>query len=113
MLAFFIVYSQLYIVNFLLAGLVAVLVAVGVWEYLQLAKATGLKPAFALPIGVSVAFVITFYLSTLWPFLSAVPIIVLIFGTVLFFLFHFQKYQSRYQPHRCRSFSGSAMWPSQ
>jgi phosphatidate cytidylyltransferase len=90
-LAFFIVYSQLYIVNFLLAGLVAVLVAVGVWEYLQLAKATGLEPAFALPIGVSVAFVITFYLSTLWPFLSPVPVIVLILGAVLFFLFHFQK----------------------
>ena len=90
-LTFFIVYSQFYIVNILLTCAIAILAAVGVWEYLQLAKTTGLEPAFALPIGVSVAFVIAFYLSSKWVALSSLPVIVLILGAVLFFLFHFQK----------------------
>lgn len=103
--AFFIVYSQLYLVNILLTGLIAVLVATGVWEYLQLAKSTGLEPAIGLPIGVSVAFVVTFYLSTLYPFLSSLPLIVLILGAVLFFLYHFQN-MSRALSHIAVEFFG-------
>jgi len=86
-----IIFSQNVVVGTLLVLVVAVLAAIGIWEYARLAKAKDLRPSSILMIVVAVAVMLSFYLSIKvfpWPLL---PLVVLGIGAVSFFLIHFRN----------------------
>lgn len=78
-------------VNLFLVITIALLTAVGVWEYAKLAQAKGIEPAKTLMVIVATIEVLAFYLTLAYPEWSpyALPIIVL--GFISFFVAHFRN----------------------
>ncbi len=78
-------------VNLLLVLLIAILTAVGVWEYAKLAQAKGIEPARTLMVVVATIEVLAFYTALAYPEWAkyALPIIVL--GFISFFVANFRK----------------------
>lgn len=80
-------------VSVLLVLTVAALSGVGVWEYAQLAIAKDLKPAVRLMILLGFVEVIAFFIAHKFSSFSLLPLLILLLGVLLFFLFHF-KYKT-------------------
>ncbi len=91
LIAFLMIFSHNVIIKACLVTLVALLAAVGVWEYGQLAKAKSLKPALVTMIVVAVCEVIAFFLAHKLMVFSQMPTIILVVGAVVFFLIHFKE----------------------
>lgn len=85
-----IAFSPLFWVSLLVVLFIAVLAAIGVWEYGKLAKAKDLHPSVRLMIVVSVVEVFAFFLARQFPTLGQVPLMVLFVGVIGFFLAHFK-----------------------
>lgn len=64
---------------------------IGVWEYAQLARAKGLKPAVKLMMGVAFCEVFAFFISQKMGHSPLLPLTVLAIGIAAFFLFHFKE----------------------
>lgn len=78
-------------VAILIVLVVAVLAAIAVWEYAQLASTKGLSPAMLLMIAVAVAEVFSFYVTHQWIKLPELPIFIFSIGLCLFFLNRFRR----------------------
>jgi len=79
------------IIKTLLVLTVAILTAVGVWEYAQLAQAKGIRPAKTLMIIVSIVVVLTFYAALAYPAWSKFALPITVLGFISFFIAHFRK----------------------
>ncbi len=90
-IAFLMVFSHHVIIKALLVLLVAGLAAIGIWEYVQLARAKSLKPALIPMIIIAVCEVVAFFLAHKLMVFSQMPAIVLSIGAALFFLVHFKE----------------------
>ncbi len=89
-IASLVVFSHLFFVQILLVLLVAGLAGVGVWEYVQFAKAKDLQPAVKSMVAIAVALVFAFFSAHKMIVVSQMPTIVLAFSAVIFFLIHFK-----------------------
>jgi phosphatidate cytidylyltransferase len=89
--AFLIAFSISPIVSGLLALTVALMAAVAVWEYGQLAKAKDLTPSIKLMIIVAICEVFAFFISSKIEGIALLPFIVVGIGLALFFLNHFKN----------------------
>jgi len=90
-IGFLMVFSNNVVIKAVLVLFVALLAAVGVWEYVQLARAKALQPALACMIIVAVGEVIAFFLAHKLMVFSQMPAIVLSLGAALFFIVHFKE----------------------
>lgn len=88
--ALLIAYSTTPAVSILLTLSVAILAAIGVWEYAQLAVNKGISPASRWMIAAAVAEVAAVYASLVFVDFPQLPILVLAIAMVVFFLLHFQ-----------------------
>lgn len=77
-------------VGMILVLAVALVAVIGVWEYIQLAVAKGLKPAARLMMGIAFCEVIVFSFSQKLQNSSLLPIAILIIGVIGFFICHFK-----------------------
>ncbi len=87
---FLIAFSTSTVVSVLLMLSVAVLAAIGIWEYAQLAVNKGITPAARWMIAVAVAEVVALYASLVFVDFPQLPILVLVIAMVIFFLLHFR-----------------------
>ncbi len=78
-------------VNFLLVLTVAVLTAVGVWEYAKLAQAKGIEPAKTLMVIVATLEVLAFYTAIAYPEWSKIILPITVLGFISFFVAHFRN----------------------
>lgn len=70
---------------------VALLAAVGVWEYGKMCQLKGLRPAVYVMMGVAVCEVIAFFIAHKWFQSPELPVFVFAVGVGIFFLIHFPK----------------------
>jgi len=85
-----IIFSCLPFVTILIALTIALLAAVGVWEYAQLVQAKGLQPSTSLMIIIAVCQVFAFFLSFLFFQCQFLPFAVAGTGLLIFFVSHFR-----------------------
>ena len=88
--AFLIAFSTSSFVSLLLMLSVAVLAAIGIWEYAQLAVNKGVEPATRWMIAAAIAEVAALYASLVFVDFPQLPILVLAIALVVFFLLHFR-----------------------
>ena len=88
---FLITFSQVKWVGTLLVLSVAGAAVMGVWEYIKLAHAKGLKPASNLMMGLAFCEVLAFFFAQKSRYSSLLPLAILIIGVVTFFIFHFKE----------------------
>ncbi len=86
-----ITFSQVKWVGVLLVLSVAFAAVVGIWEYVQLVQAKGLKPAAQLMMGVAFIEVLAFFFAQKTHYSSLLPLAILIIGVIAFFIFHFKE----------------------
>lgn len=89
-IGFLMVFSDHVIVKSLLVFFVAGLAAVGIWEYVQFARAKALQPALVTMILIAVCEVFSFFAAHKLLVFSQMPSIILSIGAVAFFLVHFK-----------------------
>jgi len=82
-------FSENVFVKAILVLFVAALSGIGVWEYAQFSRAKHLRPAVWAMVVVAVCEVFAFFSAHKLIVFSQFPAIVLIAGTILFFLLHF------------------------
>jgi len=70
---------------------VAAMSGVGVWEYANLAKTKGVKPAVLLMVTVATLEVLAFFIAHKWIHTQELPVFVFAAGVGLFFLNRFRK----------------------
>jgi len=73
--------------------LIALIIAVAIWEFYQIAYAKNFYPAAKLGITTSVLYTISVGLSTQYPIFHLLPDIVLLASLIAFFLYYFIKGQ--------------------
>lgn len=88
--AFLIAFSTSSFVSLLLMLSVAVLAAIGIWEYAQLAVNKGVEPATRWMIAAAIAEVVALYASLVFVDFPQLPVLVLAIAVVVFFLLHFR-----------------------
>ncbi|MBM3198473.1 MAG: hypothetical protein FJZ58_04370 [Chlamydiae bacterium] len=88
-LAIFMLWFEVVIVQAMLVLLVSALAGVGVWEYAQFARAKELNPAVKIMVVVAICEVLAFFAAHKLVVVSQTPAIVLVTGAVIFFLVHF------------------------
>ncbi len=70
---------------------VSIMAAIGVWEYANLARTKGVKPAVPLMVIVAALEVIAFFIAHKWIHSQELPVFVFAVGVGLFFLNRFRK----------------------
>jgi phosphatidate cytidylyltransferase len=85
-----VVFSPIKFVSALLVLSVAIISAIGIWEYSKLAEAKGLNPSVSLMIGAAVIEVALFFISFKFPSFSLLPVIFLVLSAVCFFACRFR-----------------------
>lgn len=86
-----IVFSTHSFFRFVLIAFVASLAIVAIWEFVQMAKAKGIRILFPL-IAVATFFeVISFYMASISPLWQLMPFVIFFIALLFFFAFHFQK----------------------
>ena len=88
--AILIAFSFSSVVSILLALTIAIMAAIGVWEYAQLVRAKELQPSCKLMIVIAVCQVFAFFLSLKFIHFSMLPFLVAGGGLLAFFLAHFK-----------------------
>jgi phosphatidate cytidylyltransferase len=91
LISFLMVFSGNVIIKAVLVLFMALLAAIGIWEYVQLARAKSLQPALKCMIIIAVCEVISFFLAHKLIVFSQLPAIVLSLGAALFFVMHFKE----------------------
>ncbi len=89
--AFLIAFSDEKWVGTILVFTAATVAAVGVWEYVQLARAKNLKIASKLMIGLTFCLTIVSFTSQKFLDTSFLPLAILALGLACFFIFHFKE----------------------
>jgi phosphatidate cytidylyltransferase len=89
-IAVLLAFSKYLVVTSLLVLCVAGLVAIGIWEYIQFARAKGLNPALIPMIVIAVCEVFAFFGAHKLIIIPEIPGIVLVTGAVVFFIIHFK-----------------------
>lgn len=79
------------LVDLVLLLTIALLTAVGVWEYAQLAKTKGINPLTSLMVGIAVLEVFAFYISLVYPRWSKLALLTIILGFISLFVARFRK----------------------
>jgi phosphatidate cytidylyltransferase len=87
---FLIAFSALSWVSMLLALTIALIAAIGVWEYGKLISTKGLKPHISLMVVVAICEVVAFFLSFKFFDIPLLPWVILYMGLIAFFLSHFK-----------------------
>lgn len=90
-LALLIAFSSYLIVSVFVAMVVATMAGLGVWEYANLAKAKGMKPATVLMMVVAVCEVLAFFIAHKFIHFPELPIVVFFLGLGLFFINRFRE----------------------
>ncbi|MEN9344357.1 MAG: phosphatidate cytidylyltransferase [Chlamydiota bacterium] len=88
--ALLIAFSTSSFVSFLLMLFVALLAAIGVWEYAKLCRNKGIVPADRWMMALAVCQVVALYASLVFVDFPQFPVLVLFAAMVLFFLLHFK-----------------------
>lgn len=88
--AFLIAFSTSPFVSLLLMLSVAILAAIGIWEYAKLAANKGLEPATRWMMAAAVIEVAALYASLVFVDFPQLPVLVLAIAMVVFFLLHFR-----------------------
>lgn len=89
-IAILIAFASSPFVSVLIALALSGLTATAVWEYAKLAHAKDLKPATMLMVVVAVCFVLSFFISLVYPSLKGFPQIIFVLGAIAFFIYHFK-----------------------
>lgn len=89
-LGFLMMFSENIIVKTIFVFLISALASIGIWEYVQFARAKFLNPSLRAMIVVAVAEVCVFFAAHKSIVFSQMPSLVLALGAVLFFLIHFK-----------------------
>ena len=77
--------------NLLLVLTIAVLTAVGVWEYSRLAQAKGIEPAQKWMVAVAIVEILAFYAALAYPAWAKLALPIIVLGFISFFVAHFRK----------------------
>ena len=91
--AFLIAFSTTPFVNLLLMCFLAVLAAIGVWEYAQLIINKGVRPCTRWMVIAAIAQVVALYASLVFVDFPQFPVLVLFASMILFFLLRFRESQ--------------------
>ncbi len=83
-------FSDLFWFQFIVAGVVAALSGIALWEYEQFVKAKGAKIISAL-IAIGVIQVLSFFASSLWLKSSSLPMLVFFLGFLILIALHFKE----------------------
>ncbi len=86
----FVVFSTHGWVRVLLTILIGVMGAIGIWEYARFAKVKDLQPATRWMMGAGFCEVLCFHIASLCTSCAQLPLIILVFSAILFFLLHFR-----------------------
>jgi phosphatidate cytidylyltransferase len=78
------------VVQYAVAGLIAILTAVAIWEYEQFAKAKGGQLILPVLLGITVAEVLSFFVAAKDPSYAPMPIVVFFVGFLILFALHFR-----------------------
>jgi len=90
-LACILIFSYIGVVRWVIALFTAGVGALGIWEYCRLAKLNGKKGLTELCMIVGAVVIIGFFVSTFDLTYSLLPFILIFFGTICLFLYHFDK----------------------
>ena len=88
------VFSYVGVVKWVIALFAAGLGAIGIWEYGRLAKLTERKGIIELCIAIGTLMILGFFVSTFDHAFSSLPFMLLFFGMICIFLYHFDKIES-------------------
>jgi len=88
------VFSYVGVVKWVIALFAAALGAIGIWEYGRLAKLTEKKGVVELCIAIGTLMILGFFVSTFDHAFSSLPFMLLFFGMICIFLYHFDKIES-------------------
>jgi len=91
LLACVLIFSYVGIVKWLIALLTAGIGALGIWEYCRLGKLSEKKGLTELCMAVGAMTVLAFFISSFDRSLSLLPFILVFFGLICLFLYHFDK----------------------
>ncbi len=90
-LACILIFSYVGVVKWVIALFTAGIGALGIWEYCRLSKQSGKKGLSELCIAIGALTILGFFISTLDQMFSLLPFILLFFGVICIFLYHFDK----------------------
>lgn len=90
-LASILIFSYVGFVKWLIALFTAGWGALGIWEFGRLAKTGGKKGLSELSIAIGFLVIIGFFVSTFDQTFSLLPFLLIFFGTICIFLYHFDK----------------------
>lgn len=79
------------IFQYVVAGVIALLAAVAIWEYEQFAKAKGGRMIFPALLILTVAEVLSFFVAQIYPALDYLPIVTFFVGFLILFALHFEE----------------------
>ena len=82
-------FANIFFVKWIIALLVSILGAIGIWEYGTLTKVR--RGYINLLIGIGVGVILSFFITTLTPNLMQIPIFIFFIGVILIFVYHFNK----------------------
>ncbi len=77
--------------QYIVAGCVALLAAIAIWEYETFVKAKGGRMIMPALIGLTVAEVLSFFIAAKNPILEVMPFIVFFLGFLVLFALHFEE----------------------
>lgn len=90
-LACILIFSYVGFVKWLIALFTAGIGALGIWEFGRLAKIGGKKGLGELSIAIAFLVIIGFFVSTFDQTYSLLPFVLIFFGAICIFLYHFDK----------------------
>jgi len=90
-LALLIIFSSQPIIRWMMIGVIALLVGVGVWEYAQLAKGKRLELCQKLMVITAIITALSFALTRQFSHYATLPGFILFFSLLSFFIYHFKE----------------------
>jgi len=87
------VFAYIPIVQWIIALLISIIGAIAMWEFVKLMKVDENRHDLQLLIAITMTVILGFFLSTLHPAYTLLPLILLFLGIIALFLYHFNKIQ--------------------
>lgn len=84
-------FSSHFLIKYLVAGFVAILASISIWEYMQFVKTKKAHPVLPVLVLITILQVVSYFFAAQYEPIRSMPVVFFFLGLVLLIAFHFRK----------------------
>ena len=85
-------FANHFIIKYLVAGFVAILASISIWEYDQFVKAKNARPILSALIFLTIFQIVSYFFAAQYEAVRSMPVVVFFLGLLMLIAFHFRKF---------------------